>query len=153
MTKTHIVIHHSLTKDSGTVSWGAIRHHHTKVNGWRKIGYHFGVELVGNFHEILVGRFSNETGAHTREMGMNRIAIGICIVGNFDVDVPSEGILSRARNLVLWQMDEHEIPVQNVIGHRDAGLMTGFDWRKGEYKSCPGSQFDMAAFRRSLLEV
>ncbi len=153
MNKSYIVIHHSLTKDSGSVSWGAIRDYHTKKLGWRKIGYHYGVELVGDFHEILIGRFSNETGAHTREMGMNRIGIGICVVGNFDVTVPSQAILSRVRNLVLWKMDEHEIPVNNVIGHREAGSMAGFDWRKGEYKSCPGSQFDMAAFRRSLLEV
>lgn len=150
--KTHIVIHHSLTKDSGSVSWGAIRDYHL-AKGWRKIGYHYGVELVGDFHEILIGRFSNETGAHAREMGMNRIAIGICVVGNFDNEVPSATLLNRVRNLVLWKMDNHEIPAQNVIGHREVGKMAGFDWRKGEYKSCPGSQFDMAAFRRSLLEI
>jgi N-acetyl-anhydromuramyl-L-alanine amidase AmpD len=150
--KTHIVIHHSLTKDSGSVSWGAIRDYHL-AKGWRKIGYHYGVEMVGDFYEILIGRFSNETGAHAREMGMNRIAIGICVVGNFDNEVPSHTLLTRVRNLVLWKMDEYEIPTQNVIGHREVGQMAGFDWRKGEYKSCPGSQFDMAAFRRSLLET
>ncbi len=152
MNKQFIVIHHSLTKDSGTVSWGAIRDDHLK-KGWRKIGYQFGVELVGDFHEILVGRFTNETGAHTREMGMNRIGIGICVVGNFDVEIPSQQILSRLRSLVLWQMDEHEIPVQNVIGHRDAGMMAGYNWKWGEYKSCPGKLFNMSSFRDSLADV
>lgn len=153
MTPEYIIIHHSLTKDSETVSWGAIRHYHTKVKGWRKIGYQYGVELVGNFYEILIGRFSNETGAHTREMGMNRMSIGICVVGNFDIEVPSPQVLARLRALVSWKMDEHEISIQNVLGHREVGKMAGFDWKKGQYKSCPGKLFSMASLRESLTDV
>ena len=151
MSKSHIVIHHSLTKDSKTVSWGAIRDYHTMVKGWRKIGYHYGIELVGDFHEILIGRFSNETGAHTRVMGMNRISLGICVVGNFDIEVPSTQILNRLRDLIICKMDEHEISISNVVGHREAGLMVGKDWRKGEFKTCPGKLFPLEEFRESLI--
>ncbi len=153
MNPQYIIIHHSLTKDSGSVSWGAIRHYHTRVKGWRKIGYQYGIELVGNFYEIFIGRFSNETGAHTREMGMNRMSIGICVVGNFDIEAPSPLVLARLRALVSCKMDEHEIPLRNVIGHRDVGMMAGYDWRKGQYKSCPGKLFSMSSFRASLTDV
>ena len=153
MNPQYIIVHHSLTKDSGTVSWGAIRDYHTKIKGWRKIGYQYGVELVGDFREIFIGRFSNETGAHTKEMGMNRMSIGICVVGDFDVEAPSPQSLARLRALVSWKMDEHEITVQNVLGHREVGKMAGFDWKRGEYKSCPGKLFDMEKFRQSLTDV
>lgn len=157
---THIICHHSLTKDSGTVSWPAIRRYHMSwaykgniitreeaevliaegkavKHPYDEIGYHYGIELVKDRHEILVGRQLGRRGAHCR--GKNRGTIGICFVGNFDIEhVPQEQWelgLELVRSL-MWVFD---IPKENVVGHRDYSS-----------KSCPGNNFSMEGFRGEL---
>jgi N-acetyl-anhydromuramyl-L-alanine amidase AmpD len=97
-----IIIHHSATKDSGTVSWGAIRRYHITECEWMDIGYHFGIELVQDVvasqYEILCGRPLHFAGAHTT--GHNANSIGICMVGNFDIVPPSKGQLDRLNGLI-----------------------------------------------------
>ena len=146
----YVVLHHSLTPDGQTVSWGAIRTYHVKTNGWTDVGYHFGVELVGTHYEILIGRTLSEDGAHCKEAGMNRRGIGVCLVGNFDLASPPDGQLRAAARIVTWAMKEFQVPRERVIGHRDAGLLAGFDWTKGQYKTCPGVQFSLDVFREML---
>lgn len=136
---THIMIHHSLTEDSSTLSWGIIRKNH-KLLGWDNIGYHYGVEFVRGSYEILIGRFVGEEGAHCPQEGMNRKAIGICLIGDFDVIKPSQEQLAVARKLVRQLMQVWDIPRENVVAHRDYN----------HTKTCPGKQFDMDAFRELL---
>lgn len=147
---SYIVIHHSATKDSGTVSWGAIRRYHTQTNGWRDIGYHWGVELVNDYYEILVGRTMDEPGAHCKEANMNSLGIGICCVGDYDEDDPLPEMYDRVARLCRFLMAKYKIPIQSVIGHRDAGLMDGKNWRIGQYKTCPGSRFSFDALRDAI---
>jgi N-acetylmuramoyl-L-alanine amidase len=134
---TCIIIHHSLTKDSETVSWGAIRDYHLS-KGWREIGYHFGIEMVGDSYEIFLGRFASEDGAHT--LGMNQKSIGVCCIGNFDLAPPPKELLEKLKKLVRWLMMVYDIPRETVLGHTDFA----------SYKSCPGIMFDMEKFRVSL---
>jgi hypothetical protein len=125
MIPTHIIVHHSLTKDSGTVSWGAIRKYHVETNKWLDIGYHAGVELVNDQYEVLIGRMWNQDGAHA--VGMNNKAVGICFVGNFDVDMPSDAMLDKGLTLIRFMQDLYQIPKQNIKGHCEYAP-----------KSCPG---------------
>lgn len=136
MKKEYIMIHHSLTKDSETVSWGAIRRYHTQL-GWRDIGYHFGIEDINGTQEILMGRMMHDTGAHCKEDGMNRKAISICIIGNFDNDFPSKEQWDKAVALAASIALTFGICNSNIIAHRDYA----------PYKSCPGLMFDMEKFR------
>lgn len=152
----YIVIHHSATRDSGTVSWSAIRAFHMKpksqggVYGMVAVGYHFGVEMIGTEVEVLRGRSVRMDGAHCVEAGMNRRSIGVCVVGDYDAIAPGSAIQTATLSFVRDLMALTRIPRERVIGHREAGLMAGFDWAKGQYKSCPGRSWDMVDFRMAL---
>lgn len=146
MKKTHIIIHHSLTKDGKEVSWGAIRRYHTVDLGWRDIGYHFGIEAVGDYFEIIFGRWIDEDGAHCKEMNMNTVGIGICVVGNYDDQVPALGAWNKAVELVKRLIKLYDIPVENVLGHGEVQRMANAPY----IKTCPGKTFHMDDFRAAV---
>lgn len=133
-----IIIHHSLTEDGQTVSWGAIRRYHTAVQGWRDIGYHYGIELVGDYYEVILGRFPDENGAHC--LGANDKSLGICCVGNFDLAPPPDRQWQLCLQLVREIMQIYNIAPGNVFGHRE--------WAEG--RTCPGTHWDMGLFRTLL---
>jgi hypothetical protein len=137
---THIIIHHSLTKDSATVSWGAIRKYHMETLGWKDIGYHFGLELIGDHYEVLMGRTLSEDGAHCKEGGMNRCGIGICVAGNYDIDDLPEPALALLVRLVRSLQAVFVIPAANVQRHSDYAT----------YKSCPGTKFPWQRFKEAI---
>lgn len=140
MKPTHIIIHHSLTKDSETVSWNAIRRYHIETLGWRDIGYHYGIELVGDYYEVLIGRMLGEVGAHCSQAGMNKKGVGICCLGNFDIATIPTQQFSRLVALTTSLMDMFEIPAGNVEPHS----------KYATYKSCPGSLFPWDVFKTSI---
>ena len=136
----YIILHHSLTKDSKTVSWNAIRKYHTQNLRWRDIGYHFGIELIDDHYEILAGRMMGENGAHCREQGMNGKSIGICFLGNLDLIRPLPEQWNLGLKLVRTLMSIFGVPLEHICGHRDFAT----------YKSCPGALFNLDKFRSEL---
>lgn len=142
-----IVMHHSATKDSGTVSWDAIRRYHKEVKGWRDIGYHFGIEWVedekGGRYEIYKGRPLSMDGAHTKQQSMNKLGVGVCCVGDYDKRKPPEEMLIYLiDNLILDLMEMFDIPEERIRGHH----------YYASHKSCPGELFDMDSFRELVSE-
>ena len=131
-----IVLHHSLTRDNATVSWGRIRRYHVGELGWTDIGYHFGIELARDQYEVFAGRGLDCVGAHCAASGMNRRSLGVCFVGNFDYDPPPSDQWAVGLRLVRSLCNRFDIDPDDIYGHRY------FDGRK----TCPGRMFDMAAF-------
>ena len=104
---------------------------------------HFGVEVIKDHYEILVGRMMDEPGAHTKQAGMNRRSIGICLIGNFDEEEPTPLQWILSLRLVRSLMHVAKIPLSSVYGHRDFA----------SYKSCPGKLFDMEKFKLALRDM
>ncbi len=131
----YIIIHHSLTDDNVTLSdFEAIRNYHINHNGWRDIGYHWVLEKVNNKWVWRAGRKETEDGAHCKEQGMNFKSIGVCVVGNFDKDTPTDEIYelvaAKCKDIMSrWP----KIKVENIKPHREYAT----------YKSCPGKNFNM----------
>ena len=137
MKVSEIILHHSASHDGMATNWSQIRFYHTALRGWKNVGYHYGIELVGQDYEVLLGRFENEDGAHCP--GHNSKALGVCLVGNFEENyVPSEQY-QLALKLVRQLMRNHNILLPNVYGHRELADTL-----------CPGKYFDLDAFRRDL---
>ncbi len=133
-----ITLHHSLTKDSGTVSWQAIRRYHEEINGWSAIGYHYGIELINDRYEVLLGRMPNQQGAHVRYHNTDNI--GVCLVGDFDNEKPPGGQWNLALELVRYLIEQYDLDAGAVKGHREFN----------PEKSCPGRMFDLEMFRAEL---
>jgi len=141
----YVMLHHSLTEDGSTVSWQAIRRWHKGLHPdspYRSkpmidIGYHFGIELINDEYEILVGRDLGQAGAHC--VGMNHKAIGICFVGNFDLAPVPDGQWEKGLQLVSGLVKSLDIPLVNIVGHRDYAP-----------KGCPGKMFSLEKFRQDL---
>lgn len=139
MIPKNIIIHHSLTEDGKTVSWNNIRNYHISL-GWRTIGYHYGIELIDDDYEILVGRMMNENGAHCVQQKMNSRSIGICCVGNFDSNLVPARQWLLCLTLVRALVDVLRLSVDQVYGHNEFA----------SYKSCPGKNWSMDKFRSEL---
>ena len=141
MKPSRIILHHSLTKDSKTVSWNAIRMYHMGFLGWSQIGYHYGIELVGQHYEIFTGRMMNEQGAHCQ--GHNENSLGICFIGNFDLGRPCPEQWNLGVKLVKSLIDVLAIPPYRILGHHQ------YD----DNKSCPGKYFDIIKFVKAVANI
>jgi N-acetylmuramoyl-L-alanine amidase len=138
----NIILHHSLTRDNETVSWDAIRRYHTATLGFRAIGYHYGIELVNNRYEILLGRMWYEVGAHCKDEGMNNKSLGICFVGNFDLNRIPKAQWLLGIQLVSSLCMLHSISVTSIYGHKNFSV-----------KTCPGKLFNIDLFREDVKKL
>lgn len=153
MTKSHVVVHCSATADGLVPNWGAIRKYHTTdpYHMWRDVGYNFGIERIGDYVEVLMGRHPDDRGAHCPQLDMNEKSIGICMIGNFDVTPPDVQRWEKLKQLIFWIMNRYNIPVSNILGHREVQEMAGIEFKNR--KTCPGTRFDMALLRKELSEM
>lgn len=129
-----ITLHHSLSQDGDSLNWRAIRRYHTG-KGYEDVGYHFGIEKVKGEVEVLVGRPLYRDGAHT--LGSNEDTIGICIVGNYNVEDLERCVVGRLVDLCTSLCYTLDIPWDEVMGHKE----------RDKNRTCPGDFFNLSEIR------
>jgi N-acetyl-anhydromuramyl-L-alanine amidase AmpD len=86
------------------------------------IAYHY---VIGGKGEIKQTRLDDEIGYHASNWPVNKTSIGICLLGNFDVEKPNPVQLFTLRDLI--KKIKGKFYIKEVVGHR-----------KYSAKTCPG---------------
>jgi hypothetical protein len=123
---TRITVHHSADPNpvelDGTTAktYEAVReiqkaHMDGQKTHYGDIGYHFVIDPYGR---VLEGRDLEWQGAHA--YGDNNIQnIGICLIGNFDQEKPTQAALDALRREIEGLRAKYDIPKDHVLGHRE----------------------------------
>lgn len=139
----YIVIHHSAV-DEGTVK-GMDAFHRNERHMEHGLAYHF---VIGNGNgmkdgEIAVGNRWKEQldGGHLHSETQNKVALGICLVGNFDAHSPTAKQLQNLNALVRSLMARCNIPASGVKTHQQINVIG---------TRCPGKNFPAKSFLNGL---
>lgn len=134
----YIVLHHSGTEGGSVESIDAAHRQRTDADGhpWLGIGYHF---VVGNGGEMADGEIAPTfrwqqqlAGAHAGDSAHNAAGIGVCAIGDFDAEPPSELQLQSLRRLLTVLAKRYDIPPTAIVPHSDL-----------KATNCPGQQFPL----------
>lgn len=139
----YIVIHHSAT-DRGSAQ-GMDHYHRYKRHMENGLAYHF---VIGNGKgmpdgQIAVGQRwrSQLNGGHLRSEAQNRVAIGICLVGNYNETTPTPAQMRSLSALTTYLMQRTRINATGVRLHRQINTRP---------TECPGKKFPAKAFMQTL---
>jgi len=139
----HIVIHHSGT-DTGSMR--TFDKYHRQVRHMENgLAYHF---VVGNGNGMRDGeigvspRWTRQLdGGHLASAAQNKIALGICLVGNFDKRRPTARQMQSLRTLVEALMARCKLAASAVKTHQQFNVV---------HTRCPGALFPVRTFLDSL---
>ncbi|MDR1144649.1 MAG: LysM peptidoglycan-binding domain-containing protein [Verrucomicrobiales bacterium] len=136
----YIVVHHS---GSGSGNARIFDYYHRSRGMENGLAYHF---VIGNGSESgdgeieVGGRWSRQLpGGHLRSDGQNEVAIGICLVGNFDRERPTRKQIAALIELVNYlgqRATAADYPRPRFVLHRDINIRP---------TDCPGRNFPAAA--------
>lgn len=91
-----------------------IRQSHVAGRGWADIGYHFVVDPAGRVWEARSTRYQ---GAHVKDQNENNL--GILVLGNFEVQQPTQPQLAAVDRFVSQQITRYRVSMGRVRTHRE----------------------------------
>ncbi|MEX0936779.1 MAG: peptidoglycan recognition family protein [Pirellulales bacterium] len=135
----YIVLHHTATSAGSVEGIDAVHRRRKDSQGrsWLGIGYHF---VIGNGQGMPDGQVESTFrwrdqlhGAHSGVPRYNDWGIGVCLVGDFDQNPPTDKQLAAARELIAALRRRFDIAAGDVRRH---GELVATD--------CPGVLFSVA---------
>jgi hypothetical protein len=139
-----IVVHHSATTTGGAAAFDKMH----RAKGWDELGYDF---VIGNGTDTADGQIEvgsrwvkQKIGAHakTSDNRYNEYGVGICLVGNFDVERPTPAQMKSLDKLVAYLMVAYHISPENVLRHKDT-----------KSTDCPGRYLNIDVVRRQSAAI
>lgn len=142
----YIIIHHSATNRGSAKLFEKYHKSRGMKNG---LAYHFVIDngTCGKRDgQLEIGnRWKKQLpGGHCRQEWINKVGIGICLVGNFNKRPPTNKQMRTLMNLVDELRKRYNIPVENITGHGKV---------KGEKTECPGRKFPWRDFYSALKKI
>lgn len=136
----YIIVHHTAT---GRGNAKTLMRSHWGRGYSNGLGYHFlidnGTMGKGDGQIEMSPRWIwQQTGAHCKADNMNQRAVGIALVGNFDLEKPTPNQLRSLSFLISILRDFYRIPSAHVMAHRNV---------KGANTECPGKLFPLSSIR------
>jgi N-acetylmuramoyl-L-alanine amidase len=110
-----IVVHHSASPRETTTVNKIITWHKNK--GWDHIGYH---RVVGRDGTVAATLSLEKEGYHV--WGRNKHTVGICVVGNFEQEHPTQQQLDNLEGALASLCKKLELPAEKIFGHRALAL-------------------------------
>src|SRR5438445_1641579 len=141
----YIVIHHSASPNASVK--GMDYYHRVERHMENGLAYHF---VIGNGRsmkdgEIAIGRrwTAQLDGGHLASEALNKKAVGICMVGNFDTDRPTRRQMESLHSLVEFLLARCHLSVDALKTHQQINPI---------YTRCPGHNFPVKTFLKELKE-
>jgi N-acetyl-anhydromuramyl-L-alanine amidase AmpD len=128
----HITVHHDGMDPFFAVNRSVVAAHLELIRqlhrrkGWGDIGYHYAVDRAGRVWEARPLVYQ---GAHVKDHNPGNI--GVVVLGNFEIQAPSEVQLAAVRGHLSVLMSAHGVPVSRVHTHQE--------W-DGAATACPGGR-------------
>jgi LysM repeat protein len=139
----NIVFHHSATS-SGNVK-GMDEYHRETRHMENGLAYHF---VIGNGKGmpdgqiVAGGRWDKQlAGGHLASESLNRISLGICLVGNFEASSPTSAQLTSLAALTNYLTGRCRLPLSAVKTHQQINTV---------YTACPGRKFPVNSVKGML---
>lgn len=133
----YIVVHHSGTPrdlDIYTSLSSFNQSHKKRLTGmthsgteWGYIAYHYCISSDG---QVVQTRLDDRIGFHASNWTVNQHSIGICLLGNFDKEKPTEFQVQALEQLIS-EISKQYKTIESVNAHRDFAR-----------KTCPGLNLD-----------
>jgi len=118
---------------------------HQRDRGWVDIAWHYIIAPDGTIYEGHAPTDRADTGYHYDTDGI--VAIGV--LGNYDVQTPSQAQIDAIVTLMAWLCQTYGIPPDQIYPHRDFANLSSLTDPK---ISSPGRNFDLAAIRQQVAD-